>query len=55
MISVNIAYDKQEKITEDKIIAATKVLNAHNFNSSLPHDNDTNVGERGTQLSGEQK
>ncbi|XVE88300.1 hypothetical protein DITRI_Ditri19aG0058900 [Diplodiscus trichospermus] len=54
-IRANIAYGKQGNATEEEIIAATKVANAHNFISSLPQGYDTSVGERGVQLSGGQK
>ncbi|KAK6932273.1 ABC transporter-like, ATP-binding domain [Dillenia turbinata] len=53
---VNIAYGKVGGTTEDKIIAATKALNTHNFISALPQGYDTSVGERRMQLScGEKK
>ncbi|CAA2957191.1 ABC transporter B family member 9-like [Olea europaea var. sylvestris] len=54
-IRSNIAYGKKGDVTEEKIIAATKVANAHNFISGLPNGYDTSVGERGVQLSGGQK
>lgn len=54
-IRSNIAYGKKGDVTEEEIIAATKVANAHNFISGLPNGYDTSVGERGVQLSGGQK
>lgn len=54
-IRSNIAYGKQEDTTEDEIVAAAKLANAHNFISALPEGYDTFVGECGVQLSGGQK
>uniref|UniRef100_A0A0D9VFG4 ABC transporter B family member 11 n=1 Tax=Leersia perrieri TaxID=77586 RepID=A0A0D9VFG4_9ORYZ len=54
-IRANIAYGKQEQVSEDEIIAVAEAANAHRFISSLPHGYDTSVGERGVQLSGGQK
>ncbi|KAK7412536.1 hypothetical protein VNO78_04000 [Psophocarpus tetragonolobus] len=54
-IRTNIAYGKEEAVTEEEIIAAAKASNVHDFISGLPNGYDTNVGERGTQLSGGQK
>ncbi|XP_072971431.1 ABC transporter B family member 19-like isoform X2 [Typha angustifolia] len=50
----NIAYGK-EGATEDQVIEAAKVANAHGFVSELPEGYKTAVGERGIQLSGGQK
>ncbi|XP_042479661.1 ABC transporter B family member 9-like [Macadamia integrifolia] len=54
-IRYNIAYGKQGGASEDEIIAAAKVANAHNFISGLSQGYDTSTGERGVQLSGGQK
>ncbi|KAJ0081777.1 hypothetical protein Patl1_10088 [Pistacia atlantica] len=54
-IRLNIAYGKHGDATEEEIIAATKAANAHNFIAALPNGYDTNVGERGVQLSGGEK
>ncbi|XP_058212254.1 ABC transporter B family member 9-like isoform X2 [Rhododendron vialii] len=54
-IHTNIVYGKQGEATEEEIIAASRAANAHNFISALPRGYDTNVGERGVQLSGGQK
>ncbi|KAG0461346.1 hypothetical protein HPP92_021643 [Vanilla planifolia] len=54
-IRSNIAFGKQGDASEDEIIAAANVANAHGFISSLSQGYDTNVGEKGVQLSGGQK
>ncbi|XP_045813311.1 ABC transporter B family member 3-like [Trifolium pratense] len=54
-IRANIAYGKGGNATEDEIVAAAELANAHTFISSLQQGYDTIVGERGTQLSGGQK
>ncbi|KAJ0976482.1 hypothetical protein J5N97_018447 [Dioscorea zingiberensis] len=54
-IRSNIAYGKEGKATEEEILAAAKLANAHNFISGLLQGYDTLVGERGAQLSGGQK
>ncbi|XP_044454473.1 ABC transporter B family member 4 [Triticum aestivum] len=54
-IRANIAYGKDGDVTEEELIAAAKISNAHEFISSLPQGYGTSIGERGTQLSGGQK
>uniref|UniRef100_A0A0E0CJU0 MDR-like ABC transporter n=1 Tax=Oryza meridionalis TaxID=40149 RepID=A0A0E0CJU0_9ORYZ len=54
-IRANIAYGKQDQVSEEEIVAVAEAANAHRFISSLPHGYDTSVGERGVQLSGGQK
>ena len=50
----NIAYGRASA-TEDEIVQAAKVANAHDFIMAMPHGYDTPVGERGTTLSGGQR
>ncbi|XP_071714963.1 ABC transporter B family member 11-like [Rutidosis leptorrhynchoides] len=54
-IRANIAYGKEGNATEEEVIAAAELANAHEFISSLHNGYDTYVGERGIQLSGGQK
>jgi ABC-type multidrug transport system fused ATPase/permease subunit len=53
-IEENIRYGKPDA-TEEEILNAAKVANAHNFISGFPQGYKTLVGERGIQLSGGQK
>ena len=53
-IRENIAYGKHNATQED-IIWAAKMANAHEFISKFPDGYDTVLGERGTGLSGGQK
>ena len=41
--------------TDEEIIAAAKIANAHNFISDLPNSYNTNIGDGGGKLSGGQK
>ncbi len=50
----NIGLGK-EGATEDEIIAAAKVANAHDFIMELPNGYETNIGDSGNKLSGGQK
>ncbi len=50
----NISLGK-ENATEEEIIAAAKIANAHDFIVDLPNGYDTNIGDSGNKLSGGQK
>jgi len=50
----NIAYGRPGA-SDDQIIAAAKLANAHDFISAMPHGYDSAVGERGLTLSGGQR
>ncbi|PWL27406.1 MAG: antibiotic ABC transporter ATP-binding protein [Fluviicola sp. XM-24bin1] len=50
----NIAFGMPDASDED-IIQAAKIANAHDFISDLDSGYDTNIGERGNKLSGGQK
>ena len=50
----NIAYGREDA-TDDEIIEAAKLAEAHEFISALPNGYDTFIGERGVKLSGGQK
>jgi ATP-binding cassette subfamily B protein/subfamily B ATP-binding cassette protein MsbA len=50
----NILFGRPDA-TEEEVIEAAKVANAHEFILSLPDGYDTTVGERGMKLSGGQK
>jgi len=50
----NIGLGKEDA-TEEEIIEAAKIANAHQFISELPEGYDTNIGDSGNKLSGGQK
>lgn len=50
----NIQFGRPDA-TEEEIIAAAKIANAHSFILDLPDGYDTFIGERGIKLSGGQK
>jgi len=53
-VQENIAYGRLDA-TQDDIVAAAKLANAHEFISQLPQGYDTKVGDRGIRLSGGQR
>jgi len=50
----NIGLGK-DNATEEEIVAAAKIANAHDFISELPQGYNTNIGDSGNKLSGGQK
>jgi ATP-binding cassette subfamily B (MDR/TAP) protein 1 len=50
-IRENIAYGRPH-VTQEEIEEAAKIANAHEFITSFPQGYDTNVGDKGAQLSG---
>ncbi|TMM53701.1 ABC transporter ATP-binding protein [Maribacter algarum] len=53
-VKKNIGLGK-ENASEEEIIEAAKIANAHEFISELPEGYDTNIGDSGNKLSGGQK
>lgn len=50
----NIAYGMDD-CSEERLVAAAKAANAHNFILELPNGYNTIIGEKGTKLSGGQR
>ena len=53
-VAENIAYG-QESADPERIVAAARAANAHDFVERLPKGYETEIGERGVKLSGGQK
>lgn len=53
-IKNNIIFG-QENISDEMVIDAAKIANAHEFILNLPQGYDTNIGDAGSKLSGGQK
>jgi ATP-binding cassette, subfamily B, bacterial MsbA len=51
-IANNIRLGKEGDATEEEIIHAAKIANAHHFISQKEQGYNTNIGDRGTKLSG---
>ena len=50
----NIAFG-MEHVTEQQVMEAAKIANAHEFISQMPEGYHTNIGDRGSKLSGGQR
>jgi subfamily B ATP-binding cassette protein MsbA len=50
----NIAFGIADA-TEEKVIEAAKIANAHDFISQMPQGYNTNIGDRGSNMSGGQR
>lgn len=50
----NIAFG-MENVTEEQVIEAAKIANAHEFIARMPQGYHTNIGDRGSKLSGGQR
>jgi subfamily B ATP-binding cassette protein MsbA len=50
----NIAFGKED-VTEEDVINAAKIANAHEFIEQMDEGYQTNIGDRGTKLSGGQR
>lgn len=50
----NIAFG-MENVTEQQVIEAAKIANAHEFIAQMPEGYHTNIGDRGSKLSGGQR
>jgi ABC-type multidrug transport system fused ATPase/permease subunit len=53
-IRENIAYGLRD-VSDEQVMEAARLANAHEFISKLPNSYDTKVGDRGVQLSGGQR
>ncbi|OQV12032.1 Multidrug resistance protein 1A [Hypsibius exemplaris] len=54
-VKENILYGCDEDVGMDRVVAAARDANIHDFIMNLPSQYDTDLGDRGSQLSGGQK
>lgn len=51
-IRYNILYGFEDKASEEDMVEAAKLANAHDFILEMEHGYDTKCGEKGVQISG---
>ena len=51
----NIALGVEDKVSEEAVISAAKIANAHDFIMQLPQGYETVIGDKGDKLSGGQR
>ena len=51
----NIALGVEDKVSEEEVIAAAKIANAHEFIAKMENGYRSNIGDRGQKLSGGQR
>ncbi len=54
-IKANIAYGTHDEVSQERVIVAAKMANAHQFIEEKPEQYETLIGDRGIQLSGGQR
>jgi ABC-type multidrug transport system fused ATPase/permease subunit len=51
----NIALGVEDRVSEEEVISAAKIANAHEFISQMDNGYQSNIGDRGQKLSGGQR
>ena len=51
----NIIFGTEDKVSDEEVIRAAEIANAHNFISETENTYNTNIGDRGVKLSGGQR